>query len=283
MMRYIFDTWQDITPHIADLINLFPQGVDVIRYAARGGQAQWKTIKSPEARAIAATQGKIRLGIVYEVQAQTFGFADGVADGQYAFQQCQMLGAPPGFFLAYASDADYPSTRIGAHGQAFHGFFSQTTLLKPQRWCYGAGATCDYLEVQGFIDQNGTWLTQSHGFDDTKKDLAAGAWDMDQKLPTKLLGMDIDPNVLRDPNRDAGFFIPNVSAPTLPDSVLPGEASTEDVEALQIALNADESAGLVVDGRYGPETHAAVLEFQKAEGLVADGLAGPLTIAKLKN
>ena len=40
--------------------------------------------------------------------------------------------------------------------------------------------------------------------------------------------------------------------------------------------------GLPADGIYGPQTHAAVLAFQKAAGLVADGIVGPATVAALK-
>ena len=282
MTRYIFDTWQDITPQIPDLLRTFPQGVDVIRYVCRAPTGAWKTIKTPEARAIAATNGKIRLGLVSELQAQTFGADAGRADGQWAAAQATLFGAPHNFFLAYASDADYPTNRIGAHGQAFSAFFSATLSLQPKRWCYGAGDTCDYLEKMGFIDSDGTWLTQSNGFSGTTKALNTGDWDMHQKLPAKLFGMDIDPNVLRDPNRDAGFFIPKVAPPPLPDAVFPATASTQDVEALQLALNSVAGAGLTVDGVYGKATTAAVVQYQESKSLSADGIAGPLTIDAIK-
>jgi hypothetical protein len=38
---------------------------------------------------------------------------------------------------------------------------------------------------------------------------------------------------------------------------------------------------LVVDGVFGPKTHARVVEFQKANGLKPDGLVGPITLGKL--
>jgi len=282
MTRYIFDTWQNVTPHIPDLLRAFPQGVDVIRYVCRAPTGSWKTIKTAEARAIAATNGKIRLGIVSELVAQTFGADAGRADGQWAAEQCGLFGVPQNFFLAYASDADYPRNRIGAHGAAFQAFFTATLHLKPQRWCYGAGDTCDYLERMGFIDSDGTWLTQSNGFSGTTRALNSGDWDMHQKLPAKLFGMDIDPNVLRDPARDAGFFIPRVAPPPLPDAVFPATASHADVEALQLALNSVDHAELTVDGVYGRATMNAVTEYQQSKGLAADGVAGPDTIRTIK-
>ncbi len=47
------------------------------------------------------------------------------------------------------------------------------------------------------------------------------------------------------------------------------------VKAMQQDLNID------ADGRFGPGTKKAVMEFQSANGLVADGMAGPNTLAKL--
>jgi len=57
----------------------------------------------------------------------------------------------------------------------------------------------------------------------------------------------------------------------------------EDVRAVQDVLNFHirRLAPLVVDGDFGPRTHARVVEFQKANQLVADGIVGPRTMAKL--
>jgi putative chitinase len=63
------------------------------------------------------------------------------------------------------------------------------------------------------------------------------------------------------------------------------KAGTEDDEVkwLQQALN-DLGANprLDVDGRYGPATKRAVMEFQTAAGLVTDGIAGPVTEAEIR-
>jgi cell wall-associated NlpC family hydrolase len=48
------------------------------------------------------------------------------------------------------------------------------------------------------------------------------------------------------------------------------------VSILQAGLNA-HGAGLAVDGKFGPKTHAAVLDFQRNSGLKVDGRVGPAT------
>lgn len=49
------------------------------------------------------------------------------------------------------------------------------------------------------------------------------------------------------------------------------------VIGLQTALNERDSAGLSVDGIFGPLTTAAVQAFQRHMGLTADGVVGPAT------
>ncbi|MFU8870346.1 D-Ala-D-Ala carboxypeptidase family metallohydrolase [Micromonospora sp. SL4-19] len=59
--------------------------------------------------------------------------------------------------------------------------------------------------------------------------------------------------------------------------------SGEDVRQLQIRVAGWAAYRDIVkiDGRYGPETAAAVRRFQSAYGLRADGIAGPQTFAKI--
>lgn len=64
--------------------------------------------------------------------------------------------------------------------------------------------------------------------------------------------------------------------PLPPDGLLSLGDSGPEVRALQEALNA-QGADLVVDGRFDPRTHAAVMAFQASHGLTVDGVAGPKT------
>ncbi|WP_285114167.1 peptidoglycan-binding protein [Leifsonia sp. fls2-241-R2A-40a] len=57
--------------------------------------------------------------------------------------------------------------------------------------------------------------------------------------------------------------------------------SGEAVRRVQRALRRTPNPSIVVDGIFGPATHAAVVEFQQGSGLVPDGIVGPLTWAAL--
>lgn len=62
-------------------------------------------------------------------------------------------------------------------------------------------------------------------------------------------------------------------------SIRPGRQGTR-VAALQIAL-VDLGYDLPVDGRYGPLTTSAVIDFQQRNGLIVDGIAGAQTRSSL--
>lgn len=54
------------------------------------------------------------------------------------------------------------------------------------------------------------------------------------------------------------------------------------VTVLQAMLNAENKAGLDVDGEFGVFTYSAVNKFQTAHGLERDGIVGPLTWGELR-
>jgi peptidoglycan hydrolase-like protein with peptidoglycan-binding domain/cell wall-associated NlpC family hydrolase len=60
--------------------------------------------------------------------------------------------------------------------------------------------------------------------------------------------------------------------------VLSNESEGRQVTLLQQALG-----GVKVDGVYGPETEAAVRQFQSSKGIAADGVAGPATTGALRS
>ena len=60
-------------------------------------------------------------------------------------------------------------------------------------------------------------------------------------------------------------------------------AEGELVKSLQEYLNDTQSAGLIVDGKFGAKTEEAVKVFQRAHSLTADGIVGPKTWAVIGN
>lgn len=69
---------------------------------------------------------------------------------------------------------------------------------------------------------------------------------------------------------------PFVAGPTLSQG-----ATGTYVKRLQAGLNKLINARLVVDGKFGPATLAAVKKYQKAKGLAVDGKVGPATQKRL--
>ncbi len=69
-------------------------------------------------------------------------------------------------------------------------------------------------------------------------------------------------------------------APALPPAALSLGDRGPEVRQLQEALN-ERGADLLVDGIFGPGTHAAVMAFQGQAGLTVDGIAGRNTLAAL--
>lgn len=62
-----------------------------------------------------------------------------------------------------------------------------------------------------------------------------------------------------------------VAPPKYPGRLLKLGSTGKSVELVQKAL------GIVIDGRFGPQTDAAVRAFQKEHGLLVDGIVGPYT------
>lgn len=67
-----------------------------------------------------------------------------------------------------------------------------------------------------------------------------------------------------------------MSSPIQPFPLVQQGDQAHPVPTLQYLLRA-HGATLVVDGTFGPKTHAAVDSFQKSKSLGVDGIVGPLT------
>ncbi|MEO5842970.1 MAG: peptidoglycan-binding domain-containing protein [Acidimicrobiales bacterium] len=68
-----------------------------------------------------------------------------------------------------------------------------------------------------------------------------------------------------------------VSPATTPPGPSVPQAGADELKIWQQNLSDVGCNAGVVDGLYGPQTHAAIKAFQQAKGLVADGVLGPKT------
>ncbi|MCL1843390.1 MAG: peptidoglycan-binding protein [Defluviitaleaceae bacterium] len=65
--------------------------------------------------------------------------------------------------------------------------------------------------------------------------------------------------------------------PAYPGFLIRMGARGDYVRQIQSCLNNVNNAGLATDGIFGPLTHAAVVNYQRANSLAPDGIVGPIT------
>lgn len=174
----------------------------IIRYASHS----WKGISVGEAKSMAAH--KLRLSLVFESTAQRAlgGAVAGTMDGEVAAAFAVTVGLPPnnGSVLLASTDFDvtaHQAPAVQAYVQAF-------AKAAPGYGVglYGNGYINDMLFDAKIIAVR--WITQSMGFTGSKESLAAGRYEIAQRLPAKICGMDTDPNSLRLPGLDIGARVP---------------------------------------------------------------------------
>ena len=267
----ILDTNRNTFGHLANLKRL---GVKtIIRYIAAGLTGNEKVVKPGEASAIGAAG--LKLGLVYEIGGKPNGTYVGRRDGDFAVQYAKTVGAPRGAVIWYAVDYDATSSQMPGIMAAFAAF--KDSLGGYYRvGAYASGYVCDRLYAAGLITHR--WLTMSMGFNGTRAAVAAGRWELLQKLEKLQAGLDTDPDIARvqanGDDVDIGDFTPQLPDP----SELVGSVAWQ-----QRMLNQLDGAGLDVDGVMGPMTIKAIENFQTKHNLDVDGVVGRQTIAAIEN
>jgi len=210
------DACVDMTPAHGQLKAL---GFDTIkRY---GAAAPWKCIKVAEAKSMQAHG--LKLTLIYEVSAKDIllGAAEGTKAGQHAVAFAPTVGLPPGIGAAIYPTADFDLQRsqlmtalsyLRAFAAACPGY---------DLGFYANGIGNDAAFEAGIIKYR--WITQSMGFAGSKESLAAGRFEIAQRLPAKVCGLDVDPDSLRVAGADIGArvpFAPAVVAPAQSESLM---------------------------------------------------------------
>ena len=270
-MPFLFDTDVPTTAKIPSLLAM--GGGTIIRYVARGETSYGKVIKRPEAYAIMATKGKIKLGLVYETNGRPNGTQMGTLEGQAALSWSKFIGAPKRAGIWGTVDYDAGESAVPGT-KAWFKAFREALADYYRLGAYASGFMGDELKAAGLVDFN-TWLTDSRGFAKTKIDLAAKNYTIDQLLPENFDGLDADPDVKVSPDVDIGDFIPELPLPTVI------EAGDNAVTWLQVRLGICTGTSVGVDGIFGPGTVEALKAFQTSNRLSPTGKADAVTIAAL--
>lgn len=205
------DACVDMTPAHAQLAAL---GFDtILRY---GAAAAWKCITPAEARSMQAHG--LKLALIYELTAKDIllGAPEGTKAGQHVLTFAPTVGLPAGIGAAVYPTADFdlqPSQLITA--MAYLRAF-KAACPGYELGFYANGIANDEAYTQGIIKYR--WITQSLGFTGTRSSLETGRYEIVQRLPAKVCGLDVDPNSLREPGLDIGARVP--FAPVKPESIV---------------------------------------------------------------
>ena len=215
-MADVFDTTEDCSLAIQCLKQ---RGYDTVgRYYARPGN-EWKTIKLPEAVALA--RAGMSIVAIYQDrqnQAADFDLSKGRFAGTTAYNYAagvifQTAGSAIYFSVDYdASESEVRGNIIpffegvkesfdqaaGAHGPTF------------RIGVYGSGLVCRLLRDGGHVEL--TFLSQSTGHREHALFLNSMNWNLSQKAETTLCGVDGDPDDTNPTKPDTGSFLLDLSS-----------------------------------------------------------------------
>lgn len=230
-MVAVVDTNHDVTPHLSALK---AAGVrTVIRYINPGNVSEEKTVKEPEARAIAAAG--LRLGLVCEgwgdFAHNAISYAKGASDGSFCRTYARTVGAPKGAIIWFAVDADASAAQIKNLVIPYFTAIRAATInlaamgVTYRVGVYGSGAVCSAVMESKTADAS--WLSCSLGWSGSREAVGAEKWTLRQHVPAVIAGIDTDPNDTITPGADIGDFVPFAPTPerTSPGGILADIAS----------------------------------------------------------
>lgn len=227
----------------------------VIRYINPLSLSSSKTVKVAEAQAIAAAG--MRLALVCEGwgDAEGHGGIDrpsGDRDGEKCRDYAKTVGAPIGAGIYFAVDTDESASRIRSLVLPYFEEVKKGLAGTYRVGVYGSGAVCDAVQAAGLTEL--TWLAQSTGWTNYRPYRDSNKWNLIQRMPLTIAGLDIDPDDINPSRADIGDFVPF-------DAASPTPVNPYGNRWLQNALNqlgADPQ--LNPDGTIGPLTMNAIVK-----------------------
>jgi Domain of unknown function (DUF1906) len=247
-----FDASVDCSPVMAGLTAAGDKFI--MRYA--GTMDAWAGKIITPAEAVLASLLGIGVVPIWESSAQRSlqGNSAGQEDGANLQAYLPKIGLMPTTgVIAYAtSDFDSLESQYPAVSAYYQGF--GTALgVGYDVGAYANGYTANRLKQDGIIVSR--WVTQSMGFTDTEQDLAAGEFEIAQRLPVNAsingAVINIDPDSLIAPTTDIGARVPW-------GSMVPQGASFN-AGAIQFLLNKiGQSPPLGMDDALGNLTNTAL-------------------------
>ena len=210
-MASVFDTTEDCSSAIQCLKQ---RGYDTVgRYYARPGN-EWKTIKLPEAVALA--RAGISIVAIYQDrqnQAVDFDLSKGRFAGTTAYNYAagvifQTAGSAIYFGVDYDASEGEVRDNIIPFFQGVKEAFEQAAGAHAPLFrigVYGSGLVCRLLRDGGHVEL--TFLSQSTGHREHRAFLNSMNWNLSQSAETTLCGMDGDPDDTNPTKPDTGSFL----------------------------------------------------------------------------
>ena len=210
---------------------LFADGVrGVILYISPGFPAGPKTVKKPHVDALHAAG--IAVGFVCEWWGGSDNFvhhdinaAYGTRDGGFCGHYLQTLGAPAGTAVSPTVDNDANPVQLKQLCLPYFRAFRTAMAPTYKMGAYGCGALLFALEADAVENSTSVninqpqpimdipWLSNAMGWSRSHEYGKTGRARIIQQPQTKLLGIDIDPDVVIGDLASAGFWMPPAAAP----------------------------------------------------------------------
>jgi hypothetical protein len=177
-----------------------------------------KVVKKPHIDALHAAG--IAVSFVCEGWGGSSNFAHhdinaacGARDGAFCAHYLQTLGAPAGVAVSPTVDNDASPAQLQQLCLPYFRAFKAATPPLYRMGAYGCGALLFALEAEPTKILDIPWLSNAMGWSRSHEYGKTGRARIIQQPQTKLLGIDIDPDVVIGNLADAGFWMPSAAAP----------------------------------------------------------------------